>query len=171
MIHIITAVHNRYAITEKFVKCLLSQTYKEIHLILVDDGSTDGTADMVLSLMPKTTVIKGDGNLWWGGALHKAYLWVKENLAESSEDFVMFANDDTEFNSDYVEKAVNTLKDYPDTLLAGCGISRNTGKQIDGAVDFDFAALKGSISGKKYGNCASTRSLFFRVKDFLKIGQ
>ena len=170
MIHVITAVHNRYAITEKFVKNLLAQSYKDIHLILVDDGCTDGTADMVLSLMSKTDIIKGDGNLWWGGALHKAFLWVKENLADKKEDFVMFANDDTEFAPDYIEKAVNALKDRPETLLAGWGISRNTGKQIDGAVNFDFATLKTDISGNEYGNCASTRSLFFKVKDFLKIG-
>ena len=46
MIHVITAVHNRYSITEKFADRLLAQTYKDIHLILVDDGSTDSTADM-----------------------------------------------------------------------------------------------------------------------------
>ena len=47
MIHVVTSVHNRYAITEKFVKCLQAQTCKDIHLLLVDDGSTDGTDKMV----------------------------------------------------------------------------------------------------------------------------
>ena len=73
MIHVITAVHNRYSITEKFADRLLAQTYKDIHLILVDDGSTDSTADMVRGKMPDATVITGDGNMWWGGALHAAY--------------------------------------------------------------------------------------------------
>ena len=47
MIHIVTAAHNRYKITEKFVDSLCRQTYRDIHLIFVDDGSTDGTSEMV----------------------------------------------------------------------------------------------------------------------------
>ena len=47
MIYVITAVHNRIRITEEFINQLLMQTYKEISLILVDDGSTDGTSEMV----------------------------------------------------------------------------------------------------------------------------
>ena len=68
MIYVFTAVHDRYKITEKFVDLLLRQTYKDIQLVLVDDGCTDGTADMVRSKMPDAVIIQGDGNLWWGGA-------------------------------------------------------------------------------------------------------
>ncbi len=170
MIHIITAVHNRYKITEKFIKTLLRQSYKDIHLVLVDDGSTDGTADMVKTLMPDSTIITGDGELWWGGALHKAFLWVKDNLANKPQDFVMFANDDTDFPDDYIERAVALTEKNTNTLLTGCGISRQSGKQVDGAVEFNFKKLSGNISKAGRGNCASTRSLFFRVSDLLKIG-
>ena len=100
MIYVITAVHNRYKITEKFIDVLLKQSYKDITLILVDDGSTDGTDKMALSKMPNTQIIYGNGNLWWGGALHKAYLWVKKNLNNKRDDYVMFANDDTEFDEE-----------------------------------------------------------------------
>ncbi|MCK5537931.1 MAG: glycosyltransferase family 2 protein, partial [Bacteroidales bacterium] len=39
MIYIILPVHNRKKITEKFIKCLVKQTYQDFKLILVDDGS------------------------------------------------------------------------------------------------------------------------------------
>ena len=102
MVYAVTAVHNRYKITEAFVNHLLSQTYTEIKLVLVDDGSADGTADMVKSLMPDAVILKGDGNLWWGGGLHKAYKWLKDNAADG--DVIWFANDDTDFAADYCEK-------------------------------------------------------------------
>lgn len=36
--------------------------------ILVDDGSQDGTAEFVAREFPEVCVVRGDGNLWWGGA-------------------------------------------------------------------------------------------------------
>ena len=66
MIYVVTAVHDRYRITEKFVENLLKQSYKDIHLLLVDDGSTDGTADMVQRKFPSSTILQGDGTC--GGA-------------------------------------------------------------------------------------------------------
>lgn len=171
MIHVITAVHNRYSITEKFVDRLLSQTYGDIHLILVDDGSTDSTAEMVRGKMPDVTVITGDGNMWWGGALHAAYKWINKNIpADRNEEYVMFANDDTDFDDTYIERAVSLLSGKNNVLLAGCGISRQSGEIKDGAVLFDFETLACKIKGDGTGNCASTRSLFFRVGDFKRIG-
>ena len=52
MIYVFTAVHDRYKITEKFVDQLLRQTYKDIKLVLVDDGCTDGTADIAAEHEP-----------------------------------------------------------------------------------------------------------------------
>ena len=169
MIYVITAVHNRYAITEAFVKRLLAQSEKDWNLILVDDGSTDGTADMVKNLVPEAVILTGDGDLWWGGALHEAYKYVKANVADS--DYVFISNDDVDFPDDYVERAIAILEKNPDTILTGCGISKQTGEQVDGAVSFDF--LKGGGTrgqgDESTGNCASTRSIFLRALDMKKI--
>lgn len=113
MIYVFTAVHDRYKITEKFVDQLLRQTYKDIKLVLVDDGCTDGTADMVRSKIPEAVIIQGDGNLWWGGALHEAYKWTVKNADRSA--FAMFANDDSEFEDDYIEKRLKFL--IPESIL------------------------------------------------------
>lgn len=170
MLYVITAVHNRYAITEAFVKRLLAQSFKNWRLILVDDGSTDGTAEMVKNLLPNAEIITGDGNLWWGGALHEAYKYVKADVDDS--DFIFISNDDTDFPDDYVERAVAILERNPNTILTGCGISKQTEKQVDGAVMFDF--LKGSATlgreEESFGNCASTRSIFLRASDMKRIG-
>ena len=173
MLYVITAVHNRRVITEKFIDMLLRQTYKDFQLILIDDGSTDGTADMVQSKMPQAVILQGDGNLWWGGALHKAYLWVKDNAPVLQDDFIMLANDDTDFPEDYIERAISMLSDKFKVLLTGCGISRQSGKQVDGAIRYDLTGKTPAQNISRFyaeGNCASTRSLFFRIRDFLVIG-
>lgn len=170
MVYVITAVHNRYPITEAFVRLLCNQTYQNIQLLLVDDGSTDGTADMVKKRMPNAVILKGDGNLWWGGALHKAYIWLK-NHAEK-DDYIWISNDDTWFPEDYCEKAISILESNGNCLLTGYGVSKQSGKQVDGAVNFVFPECGGYRTDKSeaYENCASTRSLFLKADHFIKAG-
>ncbi|HEY8890103.1 MAG TPA: glycosyltransferase family 2 protein [Clostridium sp.] len=171
MIHVITAVHNRYSITEKLIDQLLRQTYKDIHLILVDDGSTDGTADMVNTRFPNSTIITGNGNLWWGGALHKAYKWIDASCNDK-EEYVLISNDDVEFESDYIEKGVKYLKTSNKTLISGVGIGNITHKVVDLPIIWDFPKFKGNpvLDLSLSGNCVSTRSLFCRTTDIIKIG-
>ncbi len=168
MIYVATAVHNRYKITQAFVEHLLAQTYKDIFLVLVDDGSADGTADMVSQSFPNSVILKGDGNLWWGGGLDMAYNWLKENVAD--DDIVWFANDDTDFADDYCEKAAWIME--TERLVTGYGISKQTGELVDCAVDYAFPAVEETFikQTEAHGVCASTRSFFIHGADMRKTG-
>lgn len=174
MIYIITAVYNRKVITEKFVDMLLNQEYKDVYLILVDDGSTDGTAEMVRKKLPRSTIIKGDGNLWWGGALHKAYKWIKANLKYEHNDYVMISNDDVYFDNNYLNTAIKYLGEFPNMLITGEGYSKNSGKKMDGTFKVNYSKKwnenKYEFSPNRIGDCASTRSIFLSVNNFIKIG-
>lgn len=169
MIHVVTSVHNRYQITEKFVESLSKQTCGEIHLLLVDDGSTDGTDAMVKKRLPSVTVLYGDGNLWWGGALHRAYRWLMEHGRDA--DAVLISNDDTTFDEDYLEKGISLLYRFPDTLVAGSGYGARGGQQLDGIFSHSFTDGTGRLlPPDSEGNCASTRSLFLTVGMWRRIG-
>lgn len=188
MIYIITAVHNRYEITYKFIQQIKCQTYQDgIHLILVDDGSTDGTADMVerecnsadKELNLSCTVLRGNGKLWWGGALHLAYKWVTNNLIDALDDYVLISNDDVIWKDDYLQTAVQILEEYDQAegrapyLLSGKGYSINTGELLDKVYYHDYTDRIGDssrVSETGIGDCCSTRSLFMHVKDMLAIG-
>ena len=47
MISIVLPSFNRAQVLPKAVESILRQTYKDFELIIVDDGSTDNTADVV----------------------------------------------------------------------------------------------------------------------------
>lgn len=168
--YVITAVHNRYAITRRFINALKLQTFKDIHLILVDDGCTDGTSQMVQEEYPESTILYGDGNLWWGGALQLAY---KELLAREldDDDVIFFVNDDSRWQQDYIERAISILKKYPTCLLTGCGYGVNTKKFLDGPIEFNLknGAVKLLAPGSR-SNCASTRSLCLLYGVLKKVG-
>jgi len=77
-IYILLPVHNRLEITQRFITCLKAQTYQKYHLILIDDGSSDGTAEMVQENISSLTVVRGKGSWWWAGALQQGYRWLRE---------------------------------------------------------------------------------------------
>ena len=58
-VFLLLPVHNRKEVTGEFIQCLLRQTYQSYRLVLIDDGSTDGTAEMVSQAIPGVVVIQG----------------------------------------------------------------------------------------------------------------
>ncbi len=174
MIHVITAVHNRAEITERFVRGLRKQTYNDIHLILIDDGSTDSTVTIIKKLFPNNTIIYGNGNLWWGGALQEAYKWIKNNLVKQRDEYILISNDDVQYDSNYIETGISHLNEIDKGMVLGQGYSINSGKLIDTIYSIDYSKPWNETiyvpSISNYGNCSSTRSLFLNVKTFLDIG-
>lgn len=60
-------------------------------IYLTDDGSTDGTGDAVREKFPNTTVLNGNGSLFWAGGMRNSW---SEALKEKY-DFYLLLNDDT----------------------------------------------------------------------------
>ncbi len=61
-LYVIFPAHNRKHVTEKLIRSLKEQTYQDFTLVLVDDGSTDGTSEMVRGYFGNVVVIRGKGN-------------------------------------------------------------------------------------------------------------
>ena len=68
MVYIVIPCFNRKKLTRGCLQALENQTYKDFKVIVVDDGSTDGTANMITREFPETILLFGDGNLFWTGA-------------------------------------------------------------------------------------------------------
>jgi len=169
-IYILLPVHNRRDLTRRFLECLKAQTFQDYHLVLIDDGSTDGTEEMVCDNIKELTVIKGQGDWWWAGSLQKGYEWLKSNNIPST-DLALIINDDTEFEADFLEKALNILSQRKKTLLLALCYSRRTKQLLEGGVHANLKWLFfRDATMREQINCLSTRGLFLRVSDFLEIG-
>ena len=169
-IYILLPVHNRREVTRRFIRCLKEQTYSNYNLVLIDDGSTDGTADLVREQIPSLTVITGNGNWWWAGSLQAGYKWLRARNPPLT-DLVLIINDDTEFEKDFFEKAVAFLNEHQKVFLLAHCFSRQDNTLIDAGVHIDWSSFKfEQPAAAKEVNCLSTRGLFFRVEDFYAVG-
>jgi glycosyltransferase involved in cell wall biosynthesis len=106
LVSIIVPAYN----VEKYIKdcldSLLKQTYRNIEIIVVDDGSHDRTFDIISELMNKDSRIRG---------FHQENKGVSaaRNLAldKACGDYIQFVDGDDYITADAVEKLVTVLED------------------------------------------------------------
>lgn len=169
-VHVLLPVHNRREVTLRFVRCLLAQTYPDIRLLLIDDGSTDGTEAAVRATYPSVEVIRGAGSWWWAGCLQRGL----DRLAESAiggSEIILFANDDTTFAPDYVERAVQYLAGKQGSMLLSRYRDAATGRIEESGVCADLRTLTFREAQDPVAiNCLSTRGLFMRWSDVKRVG-
>lgn len=168
-IYILLPVHNRKEVTQRFVRLLKKQTYKDFQLILIDDGSTDGTAESVSELIPTATILRGDGNLWWAGGLQRGL----DHLATYNlrhNPLLLIINDDVVFASDYLERARVEMLNRHGALMLSQFVD-DAGKAIETGLHADLNTLSFNVaSSPDQINCLSTRGLFIYWNDLQKIG-
>jgi GT2 family glycosyltransferase len=132
MIGIVIPVHNRKKFTEACLVSLREQTTKATYIIIVDDGSTDGTSEMIRQQFPEVIVLQGNGQLFWTAAVN---LGIRLALS-FSVDYVMTLNNDTVASPDFIEKMMAKAK--PDILLGALDIDSDTRKPYYGGEIFNW---------------------------------
>lgn len=169
-VFIVLPVHNRREVTRKFVECLKRQTYAPCHLILVDDGSTDGTSDMVVAHIDTVTVVHGRGDWWWAGSLQQG-LNAVSGMHPDAKDVLLITNDDVLFDDRFIDTAVSILRNRPGCLLLARSRNPATGEIAETGVEADFRTLSFGIATRPESvNCLATRGLFLRWSDAQTIG-
>lgn len=99
--------HNRRAATLRCLETLEKQkgiSNIELTVYLVDDGSTDGTAEAVSGRYPQVNILEGDGSLYWGGGMRKAM----HAAMKKDYDFYLWLNDDVELYNHAVKTLIIT---------------------------------------------------------------
>ena len=129
MIYIIIPVHNRIKLTINCLDSLQRQTYRSFFTIVVDDGSTDGTSNIIKEKFGNMVeVLKGDGSLWWAGATN---LGVKHILPKAKdEDLILTLNNDLIVKENYLEMLVECRKKYPYSLIGSLALYKSTSNKV-----------------------------------------
>lgn len=79
-----------------------------VRIVLVDDGSTDGTALSVAETFPYVTVLAGSGSLYWNGGM---LLADTEAMTRGPVDYLLWLNDDVELQPDALRSLLNAAEE------------------------------------------------------------
>ncbi|HEY3924894.1 MAG TPA: glycosyltransferase [Acidothermaceae bacterium] len=130
--------HNRRAQTIDCLLAFFAQTIDGVALraVLVDDGSSDGTADAVAAEFARCTVLRGDGTLYWARGMATA----EAEALRRTPDYILWLNDDVTLAPTAVSTLINIATDVTATdvsrplVVSGALVDPVTGDDSYGAM-------------------------------------
>ena len=130
LISVIVPIYNGEKSILQCVESLQMQTYKNTELILVNDGSTDNTKNIIKELESKYDNIR-TFNIENSGVSHARNVGIKKSMGK----FVVFVDSDDCVCNEYIEKLYDVSQKYVDKL-AICGMKLR-GNDIDEVRVYD----------------------------------
>ena len=108
--------------TKQLLHQCLSSLDKKLELIVVDNGSTDGSQKMVESDFPQVKLIKNSKNLGYGAANN-------QGIKVAKGDYLLFLNSDTIVKNNAPSKMVDYLASNPQIGVLGCRLLNKDGSR------------------------------------------
>ena len=128
-ISVIVPVYNAAKYLENTATCILSQSFTNFELILVDDGSTDGSGEICDILQKKDTRIK---------VIHQENRGVSSarntGIDIATGEFICFVDADDEIENNMLETLYNNALKY-NVDISCCGILQ---KDLSGKINNKF---------------------------------
>lgn len=112
---IVAPVYNRRNLTLLCLRSLsrINESNLDVKIVIVDDGSTDGTSDSIRKEFPEVEIVQGDGNLWFTEGTN---VGVRAAL-KHNPDYVLMMNDDQIFDSEFLQYLIETAEKHPRSVV------------------------------------------------------
>ena len=123
---VVIPTYNRRARVSEALDSVRQQTLDEIEVIVVDDGSQDGSADWIKVHYPEFQVIALESNVGAAAARNVA-------IEAALGDYIAFLDDDDVWPPNYLEVQVNALQAHPECVLSFTNYSLKT---ENGAISY-----------------------------------
>lgn len=103
-VSVVIPTYNRAEVLPRAIDSVLDQTYDDFKIIVVDDGSTDNTEDVVTSYSDdRVKYVFFEDNKGANTARN-------EGVRRSQGEYISFLDSDDEFHPNHLEKVVDALK-------------------------------------------------------------
>lgn len=106
MISVVIPLYNKVASIARTLETVRQQTYTDYEIVVVDDGSTDGSADVVRSTNDRRIRLFSQPNAGVSAARNRG-------IKEARGEFIAFLDADDEWKPDYLETLMQLVEKYP----------------------------------------------------------
>ncbi len=114
-VEIVTPVYNRRETTLQCLRSLarIDSTGLRVHVIVVDDGSKDGTEAAIKAQFPDVEVLKGDGTLHYTAGTNRGIT----AALEKKPDYVLAINNDSIFDERFLRLLVKCAEENENAVV------------------------------------------------------
>ncbi len=146
-ISVIIPLYNKRDEIARTLQSVLSQSLLPREIIVIDDGSTDGSGDVVRSFDSDLIHLVRQENGGVSAARNRA-------LEMASGEWVALLDGDDEWQSDYLATITRFHDNHPEALVVGCGflvrdhrgeVTRGRFPDTEGVVDYFELAMRSHV--------------------------
>jgi len=165
-ISVIIPVFNTEKYLAEAIESVLSQTLKPSEIIVVDDGSTDGSADIARKFLPAIRLIQQPNS---GIASAR-----NTGIKASTGDYLAFLDADDLWNHKKLELQVEFLKNHPETDMVFGNVQQFVSPELPESFQNKIRLIESAMSGIVAGTMILKKETFLQVGLFnekLQIGE
>lgn len=171
LVSIVIATYDGEKFLEKQLESIFLQTYPNLEIVIIDDGSTDGT----LSIVNKYTALYKNVKFFLNGERLGYIKNFEKGCSLSKGDFIAFCDQDDYWHKDKIKRLVEEIDIYPmiysDSVLCGEKL-QPIGANISDRVSTQsfHSCIQQAVFCRVYGNTILIkRSLYQQAAPFLSI--
>jgi GT2 family glycosyltransferase len=111
---VVIPTFNRRATVLAGLKSLFEALPADHHVIVVDSGSSDGTAESIRSQFSHAVLIQGDSSMWWSAAINLGI----SKARELGSSHIVTYNDDNIATPGLFTALADAARLYPDSIIS-----------------------------------------------------
>lgn len=112
---LVAPVYNRRETTLQALRSLakIDKSGLDVHIIIVDDGSSDGTSEAISQNFPDVQIIQGDGTLHYAGGTNRG---ISAALI-ANPDYIVTMNDDAIYHEKFLQHLIKASETHPRSII------------------------------------------------------
>lgn len=169
MITIVIPIYNRAAVLKKTLDSIAESSYRPINLILVDNGSTDGSMEVAQTFQREN--LSNDFSIYFTEEERKGASYARnKGLSRVKTKYVYFFDDDDLFDKDFLKVFEDKLVNVINNLSTPDIVCLTTNMQVENkrpfVRDYHFRGTD-PVCNQIIAGPLNTASMIFRT-DFLR---